>query len=81
MNRPQNQTKKYLAMNTLYRWINEHEEYRESAVPWPGTALFSYQYEMKKLNDVAKQLLRLAYFAGKRLTGIISLQPVSADVP
>ena len=35
--------------NTLYRWISEYEEYGESAFPGYGTALYSYQYEIKKL--------------------------------
>lgn len=33
--------------NTLYRWISEYEEYGESAFPGHGTALYSYQYEIK----------------------------------
>ncbi len=36
--------------NSLYRWISEYEEYGESAFPGHGTALYSYQYELKKLN-------------------------------
>ena len=35
--------------NSLYRWIGEYEEYGESAFPGHGTALYSYQYEIKKL--------------------------------
>ena len=35
--------------NSLYRWISEYEEYGESAFPGHGTALYSYQYEIKKL--------------------------------
>jgi transposase len=35
--------------NTLYSWISEYEEYGESAFPGYGTALYSYQYEIKKL--------------------------------
>ena len=35
--------------NSLYRWISEYEEYGESAFPGHGTALYSYQYELKKL--------------------------------
>lgn len=34
--------------NTLYRWISE---YGESAFPSHGTALYSYQYEIKKLKQ------------------------------
>lgn len=37
--------------NTLYRWISEYEEYGESAFPGHGTALYSYQYEIKKLKQ------------------------------
>lgn len=37
--------------NTLYRWISEYEEYGESAFPSHGTALYSYQYEIKKLKQ------------------------------
>jgi transposase len=35
--------------NSLYRWISEYEKYGESAFPGHGTALYSYQYEIKKL--------------------------------
>lgn len=46
--------------NSLYRWISEYEEYGESAFPGHGTALYSYQYEMKKLkqenNELKKEL-------------------------
>lgn len=35
--------------NTLYRWINEYEEYGESAFPGRGSALYHSQYEMTKL--------------------------------
>lgn len=37
--------------NSLYRWISEYEEYRESAFPGHGTALYSYQFEIKKLKQ------------------------------
>lgn len=37
--------------NTLYRWISEYEEYGESAFPGHGTALYSCQYEIKKLKQ------------------------------
>lgn len=37
--------------NTLYRWISEYEEYGESAFPGHGTALYSYQYQIKKLQQ------------------------------
>ncbi len=35
--------------NSLYRWINEYEEYGESAFPGHGSALYNSQYEIKKL--------------------------------
>ena len=35
--------------NSFYRWISEYEEYGEGAFPGHGTALYSYQYEIKKL--------------------------------
>ena len=35
--------------NSLYKWISECEEYGESAFSGHGTALYSYQYEIKKL--------------------------------
>lgn len=35
--------------NTLYRWINEYEEYGENAFPGHGSILYSYQFENKKL--------------------------------
>ncbi len=46
--------------NSLYHWISEYEEYGESAFPGHGTALYSYQYEIKKLkqenNELKKEL-------------------------
>lgn len=52
--------------NTLYRWIGEYEEYGESAFPGHGTALYSYQYEIKKLKlenlDLRKELDLLKKF-------------------
>lgn len=46
--------------NTLYRWISEYEEYGKSAFPGHGTALYYYQYEIKKLKqenlDLRKEL-------------------------
>ena len=42
-------TKKlFIHYNSLYRWINEYEE---RAFPGHGTALYSYQYEIKKLKQ------------------------------
>lgn len=35
--------------NSLYRWISEYEEFRESAFPGNGSALYNSQYEIKKL--------------------------------
>jgi transposase len=34
---------------TLRRWINEYDEYGESAFPGHGNALFNSTYEIKKL--------------------------------
>jgi transposase len=46
--------------NSLYRWISEYEECGESAFPGHGTALYSCQYEIKKLrqenNELKKEL-------------------------
>ena len=39
----------FIHYNSLYRWISEYEEYGDSAFPGHGTALYSYQYEIKKL--------------------------------
>ena len=52
--------------NSLYRWISEYEEYGESAFPGHGTALYSYQYEIKKLKQEnlelkSKRQLKQAY--------------------
>lgn len=44
--------------NSLYRWISEYEEYGESAFPGHGTALYSYQYELKKLNKKILNYIR-----------------------
>ena len=52
--------------NTLYRWISEYEEYGESTFPGHGTALYSYQYEIKKLKaenlELRKELELLKKF-------------------
>ena len=42
--------------NSLYRWISEYEEYGESAFPGHGTALYSCQYENKKLKQENEEL-------------------------
>lgn len=39
--------------NSLYRWISE---YKQSAFPDHGTALYSYQYEIKKLKQQNTEL-------------------------
>ncbi len=52
--------------NTLYRWVNEYEEHGESAFPRRGTALYSYQFEIKKLKkenlELKKELELLKKF-------------------
>ena len=52
--------------NSLYRWISEYEEYGESAFLGHGTALYSYQYEIKKLKaenlELRKELELLKKF-------------------
>ena len=42
---------KELSINasSLRRWINEYDEYGESAFPGHGNALFNHAYEIKKL--------------------------------
>ena len=42
--------------NSLYRWINEYEEFGESAFPGHGSALYNSQYEIKKLQRENKGL-------------------------
>jgi transposase len=65
--------------NSLYRWISEYEEYGESAFPGHGTALYSYQYEIKKLKaenlELRKELELLKKFQAflKKKTPKISL--------
>ena len=41
---------------TLRRWINEYDEYGESAFPGHGNALFNSTYEMKKLQKQVEEL-------------------------
>ena len=52
--------------NSLYRWVSEYEEYGESAFPGHGSALYSYQYEIKKLKaenlELRKELELLKKF-------------------
>jgi len=42
--------------NSVYRWINEYEEFGESAFPGHGSALYNSQYEIKKLQRENKAL-------------------------
>ena len=46
--------------NTLYQWIGEYDKYGESAFPGHGCALYSLEYENKKLlkenEELRKQL-------------------------
>jgi len=42
--------------NTLRRWINEYNEYGESAFPGHGSALFNATYEIKKLQKANEEL-------------------------
>jgi len=41
---------------SLRRWINEYEDYGESAFPGSGCALYNYQYEINKLKRENKYL-------------------------
>jgi len=41
---------------TLRRWINEYDEYGESAFPGHGNALFNSTYEIKKLQKENEEL-------------------------
>lgn len=41
---------------TLRRWINEYDEYGESAFPGHGNALFNSTYEIKKLQKQIDEL-------------------------
>ena len=41
---------------TLRRWINEFDEYGESAFPGHGNALFNSTYEIKKLQKQVEDL-------------------------
>lgn len=42
--------------NSLFRWISEFEEYRESAFPGHGSALYNSQYEIKSSNGKTRSL-------------------------
>ncbi len=67
-NMPVSEVAKELSIhyNSLYRWISEYEEYGESAFPGHGSALYSYQYEIKKLKaenlELRKELELLKKF-------------------
>ncbi len=39
----------HISTSSLRRWINEYDEYGESAFPGHGNALFNSSYEIKKL--------------------------------
>jgi len=41
---------------TLRRWINEYDQYGESAFPGHGNALFNSTYEAKKLQKQIEEL-------------------------
>lgn len=41
---------------TLRRWINEYDQYGESAFPEHGNALFNFTYEVKKLQKQIEEL-------------------------
>ena len=41
---------------SLRRWINEYDEYGESAFPGHGNALFNSTYEIKKLQKQVEEL-------------------------
>ncbi|EKN36889.1 transposase [Clostridium botulinum CFSAN001627] len=40
----------------MYRWISEYEEYGEGAFPGHETAIYSCQYEIKKLKQENAEL-------------------------
>jgi transposase len=42
--------------SSLHRWINEYDEYGESAFPGHGNALFNSTYEIKKLQKANEEL-------------------------
>lgn len=45
-----------ISASSLRRWINEYDEYGESAFPGSGNALFNSTYEIKKLEKQVKEL-------------------------
>lgn len=46
----------WISSSSLRRWINEYDEYGESAFPGHGNALFNSTYEIKKLQKQNKEL-------------------------
>jgi len=45
-----------ISTSSLRRWINEYDEYGESAFPGHGNALFNRTYEIKKLQKENEEL-------------------------
>ena len=45
-----------ISPSSLHRWINEYDEYGESAFPGHGNALFNSTYEIKKLQKKNEEL-------------------------
>lgn len=45
-----------VSASSLRRWINEFDEYGESAFPGHGNALFNSTYEIKKLQKQNEEL-------------------------
>ena len=45
-----------ISVSSLRRWINEYDEYGESAFPGHGNALFNSTYEFKKLQKHNEEL-------------------------
>lgn len=45
-----------ISASSLRRWINEYDEYGESAFPGHGNALFNSTYEIKKLQKQNEEL-------------------------
>lgn len=45
-----------ISSSSLRRWINEYDEYGESAFPGHGNALFNSTYEIKKLQKQNEEL-------------------------
>lgn len=46
-----------ISATSLRRWMNEYDEYEESAFPGHGNALFNSEYKIKKIkNEILKKL-------------------------